>query len=355
MLGEPLNRSPVNTGSLVLFIRPILVCLICLTVIMGSAPSKNECASSKIYSVLATSVTPDEDLPVYMQQVEQIEKDQSKLPNPGLYENAPNELKGPVSPDVFDGFRFDFTRILGQSCSTSHSFLLGTPMIPGGLYQFGANVVMGNPMDPPTFLMSKITPDGYLDARWNQKLSNNWKMRAKAQLKNEEHGSQALADFDYTGDDFTWNMKISNGPLFGVSYLQSVMPNLALGVEAYYHGKHRKVISAYAGKWTDRDWVGMATYGAMGTLQLAYLRKVGHRIRYGSELVYNHASGEAQTTCGVEMDLGQTRFVSSVDSTYRVATSIESRVLPNFVLSLSAEGFPLKDDFKFGYGAQLSF
>ncbi|KAG7388858.1 Mitochondrial import receptor subunit TOM40B [Phytophthora pseudosyringae] len=323
---------------------------------MGGAPSKSERPASKRYPVLATSASPEEgDLPVYMQQVEQIEKERAKLPNPGLYENAPNELKGPVSPDAFDGFRFDFTRILGQSCSTSHSFLLGTPMIPGGLYQFGANVVMGDPMDPSTFLMSKITPDGYLDARWNQKLSDKWKMRVKSQLKNEEHGSQALADFDYAGEDFTWNMKISNGPLLGASYLQSVTQKLALGGEVYYHGKHRKVISAYAGKWTDRDWVGMATYGAMGTLQLAYLRKVGHRLRYGSELVYNHESGEAQTTCGVEMDLGQTRFVSSVDSTFRVATSIESRVLPNFVLTLSAEGFPLKDDFKFGYGAQLSF
>ncbi|CAI5701546.1 hypothetical protein KXD40_002778 [Peronospora effusa] len=322
---------------------------------MGSAPSKAKDCTNKDYPVLATSVSSEGALPVFMQQVEDIEKERIKLPNPGLYENAPNELKPPVSPDAFDGFRFDFTRILGARCSTSHSFLLGTPMIPGGLYQFGANVVMGDPMDPSTFLMSKITPDGYLDARWNQKLSDKWKMRVKSQLKNEEDGSQALADFDYVGDDFTWNMKVSNGPLFGVSYLQSVTQKLALGGEAYYHGKHRKVISAYAGKWSDRDWVGMATFGAMGTLQLAYLRKVSHRIRYGSELVYNHSSGEAQTTCGVEMDLGQTRFVSSVDSTFRVATSIESRVLPNFVLSLSAEGFPLKDDFKFGYGAQLSF
>ncbi|CAH0482026.1 unnamed protein product [Peronospora belbahrii] len=324
---------------------------------MGTSPSKFQhfSSASKNYPVLATSVSGDENLPVFMQQVQAIEKECIKLPNPGLYENAPNELKPPVSPDAFDGFRFDFTRILGARCSTSHSFLLGTPMIPGGLYQFGANVVMGDPMDPSTFLMSKITPDGYLDARWNQKLSDKWKMRVKSQLKNEEHGSQALVDFDYVGEGFTWNMKISNGPLLGVSYLQSITQHLALGGEAYYHGKHRKVISAYAGKWSERDWVGMATFGAMGTLQLAYLRKVGHRIRYGSELVYNHSSGEAQTTCGVEMDLGQTRFVSSVDSSFRVATSIEARVLPNFVLSLSAEAFPLKDDFKFGYGAQLSF
>ncbi|RLN88312.1 hypothetical protein BBJ28_00009452 [Nothophytophthora sp. Chile5] len=203
--------------------------------------------------------------------------------------------------------------------------------------------------------MSKITPDGYLDARWNQKFSDKWKMRVKSQLKNEEHGSQALADVDYTGDDFTWNMKLSNGPLLGVSYFQSTTQNWAVGGEAYYHGKHRKVISAYCAKYSAPEWVGTATFGAMGTLQMQYLRKVGTRTRYGSELVYNHASGESQSTMGVEMDLGQTHFVSSVDTSFRVATSIEARVLPNFMLTLSAEGYPLKDDFKFGYGAQISF
>lgn len=290
-----------------------------------------------------------------MQQVQEIEKQRLKLPNPGLYENMTNELKTPVSPDAFDGFRFDFTRILGQKFSTSHTLLLGTPMIPGGLYQFGANVVVGDAMDPSTFLMSKVMADGSLDARWNQRLSQHWKMRVKSQLKSEEHGSQVLADFDYVGEDFTWNMKLSNGPLFGVSYLQSVTQNIAVGGEGYYHGKHRKVIAAYCAKYSSPTWAGTATLGAMGTLQLQYLRKVGSRMRYGSELVYNHASGESQTTVGVEVDLNQTHLVSSIDQTGRVATSVETRVLPNFMLTLSAEAFPAKDDFKFGYGAQITF
>ncbi|KAJ0408960.1 hypothetical protein P43SY_002839 [Pythium insidiosum] len=322
---------------------------------MGATPSKTQREETRrAFPVLATSAA-QEELPVFMQQVEEIERERARLPNPGLYENATNELKGPVSPDAFDGFRFDFTRILGQRFSTSHSFLLGTPMIPGGLYQFGANVVMGDAMDPSTFLMSKITPDGYLDARWNQRLSQRWKMRVKSQLKAEEDGSQVLADFDYTGDDFTWNMKLSNGPLLGLTYFQSVTQNLALGGEGYYHGQHRKVIAAYTAKYSTPDWVGAATMGAMGTLQLQYVRKVGNRMRYGSEMVYNHMSGESQSTVGVEVDLNQTHIVTSLDQTGRVATSVETRVLPNFMLTLSAEAYPAKDDFKFGYGAQITF
>ena len=291
-----------------------------------------------------------------MQQVQDIEKERERLPNPGLYENAPMECKGPVSPDVFDGFRFDFQRILGQKFSTSHSFMLGSSMVPGGLYQFGANVACGDSIaSPPTLLLAKVSPDGSVDARWNQNLSDNWRLRVKSQLKSEAHASQVLADVDYMGEDFTWNMKISNGPLLGVSYFQSVTQNLALGGEGYYYGKHRKVIAAYAGKYSSAKWTGTVTYAAMGTLQLQYVRKANNRIRYGSELVYNHASGESQATVGVEVDLNQTHFVSSIDQTGRIATSVEARVLPNFLLTLAAEAFPAKDDFKFGYGAQLTF
>ncbi|DAZ95585.1 TPA: hypothetical protein N0F65_006071 [Lagenidium giganteum] len=326
---------------------------------MGAASSKSD--EQKRYPVLATSAaapdyaTPEGELPVYMQQVQEIERERAKLPNPGLYENAGAELKGPVSPDAFDGFRFDFTRILGQKFSTSHSFMLGSSMIPGGLYQFGANVMAGEDMDPSAYLMAKVTPDGYMDARWTQRLSKQWKMRVKSQLKAEAHGSQVVADFDYAGEDFSWNMKVSNGPLLGATYLQSITPHIAVGGETYYHGKHRKVISSYCAKYSSPLWAGVCTFSGMGTLQLQYLRKVGNRMRYGSEFVYNHASGESHTTLGVEVELAQTHMVSSVDQTGRVASSIETRVLPNFLLTLSAEAYPAKDDFKFGYGAQITF
>jgi mitochondrial import receptor subunit TOM40 len=333
---------------------------------MGSQTSKNKktnVGDSVKYTVLATSTAPDfgvapttsGDLPVFMQQVQDIEKEREKLPNPGFVENATDSLKRPLMPDVFDGFRFDFTRILGQKFSTSHSFVLGSAMAPGGVYQFGANVVAGDAMDPATFLMSKLSPDGFLHARWNQKLSENWKLRAKGQFKMEEHGSDAIADFDYTGEDFTWNMKIGNGPLYGVSYFQSVTPNLALGGEGYFHGTQKRVISSYIAKYNCAKWSGAATIAGMGILQLQYLRKVSHRIQYASELVYNQPTGESSASVGVAVDLNQTRVCSRVDQTGHIMTSIESRVLPNFILNLSAEGVPTKSEFKFGYGAQITF
>ncbi|KAL0586918.1 hypothetical protein ABG067_003538 [Albugo candida] len=331
--------------------------------------------SSKRFPVLAISSTNNDfgeashsldNLPVLVEQVESIEKERDQLPNPGLYENALNELKGPVSVDVFDGFRFEFTRILGQKFSTSHSILLGTSMIPGGLYQFGANVVAEDPMDPSTFLMSKITPDGFLDARWNQRLSSNWKLRVKGQLKPDSSNSsrseggggesQVLADLDYMGRDFCCNMKIANGPLYGVSYFQSLTKRLALGGEAYFHGEHVKVVAAYCARYTADDWVAAGTAGAGGTLQLQYLRKIqGHRMKYGSELTYNHHSGESHATMGGQFEIGASRLSMSLDQTGRVASSVETHVLPNFLLTLAAEAFPAKSDFKFGYGAQITF
>ncbi|KAG9399730.1 Mitochondrial import receptor subunit TOM40B [Aphanomyces cochlioides] len=316
------------------------------------------------YKVLATSSATSVPLPdvnpedittnSLVEAVEAIEKARKALPNPGLYENVLGEVKSVLMPGTFEGFRFDLQRGLGQRFAVNHSLLLGSPMIPGGVYQFGATCVLGEGPDP-TLLRGNVSHDGSVDARWHTKLADKLKMRAQAQLKHEAHASQAMVDFDYSGDDFSANVKVANGLLVGVSYLQSVTRELAIGGEGYYYGKHRKTIASYVAKYNDAGgkWCGIGTYGAQGTYQLHYLRRVSERVRLATELVYNHAAGEAQSSFGVEVDLRQTRFVSSLDNTFKLATALECKVLPQLMLLLSAEGTPANDDLKFGYGFQF--
>jgi hypothetical protein len=41
-------------------------------------------------------------------------------PNPGQYDFLSNEPKRVLSPDIFDGCRFDFSKPLSPSFATSH-------------------------------------------------------------------------------------------------------------------------------------------------------------------------------------------------------------------------------------------
>ncbi|OQS06599.1 Mitochondrial Protein Translocase (MPT) Family [Thraustotheca clavata] len=289
-----------------------------------------------------------------VQAVEAIEKAHKSLPNPGTFENLLGEVKSVLMPSTFEGFRFDFQRNLGPRFAVNHALLLGCPQIPGGVYQFGATTVVGDGPEP-TLLRGQVSHDGSVDARWHMKLSESFKMRAQAQLKQEAHASQAMVDIDFNGADCTANLKVGNGILIGVNYLQSVTKEWAFGGEGYYYGKHRKTITSYVAKYTDPSgkWTGITSYGAQGTWQLHYLRKVSDRVRLATELVYNQPSGEAASSFGVEVDLRQTRFVSSIDHTFKLATALECKVLPQLQLLLSAEGTPAADDLKFGYGFQF--
>lgn len=297
---------------------------------------------------------PPSELPALMQQVEQIEQERERLPNPGLLENCSNEIKNSLTAATFDGFQFDLQRGLGTRMSSSHSFLLGSSMIPGGIYQFGVNCALGELTDPSTLLFGKVSPDGSVDARWNQKFSEEWRMRVKSQLKSEPHASQAVVDLDYSGEDYTLNFKLSNGPLIGMTYFQSITKNVALGGEGYFYGKHRKVISQYYAKYSSEKWAGVVSSGAMGIYQFQYLRRVGERTKYASELNYNHSSGESHATIGIDVDLRQSHFLTTVNEEGKILTVLESKILPTLQLSLSAEAMPTKDEFKFGYGIQMS-
>lgn len=295
----------------------------------------------------------NEAVPTLVQQALAIEKEKERIPNPGLYEHAQGEFKSTLTPDVFDGMRFEMHNNVGPKFATSHTLWLGSAMIPGGFYQFGANVVMGdNPADPKHILISRISPDARLDARYHLRVNEPITMRAQAQVASEEGQSNALVDFDYKGETCTVNAKLSQGPLFGLSYFQSITKNLAVGGEGYYHDEHKKTVMSYAARYNSDKFAVMGVYGSMGTLQLQYLQKLDERVRLASEFALS-PTGESAANFGGAFQFRKSRVLINCDSSYKIGTSIETQVLPGMNLLLSAESQPLASDFKFGYGLQL--
>lgn len=301
-----------------------------------------------------SQLPPQGELPALVQQAQEQEIERAKLTNPGLYEHAQNEVKRVLSPDIFDGCRFELHKPFGNAFAVSHTMWLGSHMIPGGFYQFGANAILGdNAQDPPTLLISRISPDGRLDARWHQKLSDKVSMRMQSQLSNDPNASQVVCDFDYRSDDFNGNVKLSNGPLLGVSYIQSITNQLAMGGEGYYHAQHNKSILSYCSRYSTDGWTGIATYGSIGTLQLHYLRKLSDRTRLATEFVYNSTSGESSANVGAEFTLRQSRFLTNIDHTGKISSTLESKITPMVTFLLSAEAVQSQNEFKFGYGLQI--
>ncbi|RZC14068.1 Mitochondrial import receptor subunit TOM40-1 [Glycine soja] len=155
--------------------------------------------------------------------------DYLNLPCPIPFEELHREAMMSLKPDLFEGMRFDFTKMLNQKFSLNHSVLMGptevpsqsteTIKIPTAHYEFGSTFI-----DHPRLLLwGRILTDGRLNARVKCDLSENLTFKANAQLTNEPHMSHAMINFDYKGKDYRTQFQLGNGALLGASYIQCIV------------------------------------------------------------------------------------------------------------------------------------
>ena len=158
-------------------------------------------------------------------------------------------------------------------------------------------------------------------------------------------------DNEYLGSDFTASVKTLNpsvleGGLTGIfigSYLQSITPALALGIEGVWQ---RQGMQAgpdsgvnYFARYKTADWVATAQLAQVG-FTTTYWRKLAEKVEAGAELkIQPTLAGpggmmggtvrrEAVATVGAKYDFRASTFKAQVDSTGRLSTLLEKRVLP---------------------------
>ena len=91
-------------------------------------------------------------------------KKKEALPNPGRLEELKKEASGVLSPDVFEGARFEFNKTLTSKFALLHNVALAGGQ--AGSYEFGAHFG-----DESTLLASRIDMQGRLNGRLNAQLT----------------------------------------------------------------------------------------------------------------------------------------------------------------------------------------
>ncbi len=162
-------------------------------------------------------------------------------------------------------------------------------------------------------------------------------------------------DNDYSGKDFTASLKALNpsvleGGLTGIyvgSYLQSVTPRLALGLEAVWQ---RSAMSmgpetalSYCAKYTGNDWIASAQLQAQGTVNTTFWRRITDKVEAGVDLnlqvlglgrgrgggmMMGGSGREGVATFGAKYDFRASTFRAQVDSSGRLSCLLEKRIAP---------------------------
>lgn len=175
-------------------------------------------------------------------------------------------------------------------------------------------------------------------------------------------GAQFSLENDYVGNDFTAQLKAMNpsaldGALTGIyigSYLQSITPRLALGLEAVYQRPAANMgpesMLSYAARYKGDDWIASAQFLTQGGLQGSYWRRLSDKVETGLDLNLSLVGlGMAQggmmggpktdgtATLGVKYDFRASNFRGQIDSTGKISCLLEKRVVPLVGITFAGE------------------
>ncbi|ORX97654.1 hypothetical protein K493DRAFT_313989 [Basidiobolus meristosporus CBS 931.73] len=281
------------------------------------------------------------------------------LPNPGPYEAIQREVKNTfLTNHVFDGARADLTKVLSQNFQVTHSFSLGSMVMPP-TYSFGTVFVGAK-----SFLQGTIDTDGSLQARLNYAWSPNLVSKVQSQLSNQPGHSMLQLETDYNGDDFNLNVKAVNPSpaegtgIFVGSYLQSVTKNLSVGLEGLLQKPTPDIEEsglAYVARYAKDNYIATAQFQGMGVIQASYYQKINEKVDFGTEVQILCAQGRREAVCSVggKFDFRQATFRGQVDTTGKVSAVLEEKMAPGFSFLISGEIDHMKGASRFGVGIML--
>lgn len=218
-------------------------------------------------------------------------------------------------------------------------------------------------------MQGNLDNDGQLMARANYRWNNTLTTKCNAQIAPSPGQAMFQIDNDITGKDFTASLKSINpsyleGGLTGIfvgSYLQSLTPSLAIGLEAMWQraalNAGPETVLSYCAKYKGSDWIASAQLQAQGALNTSYWRRLTEKVEAGVDLNLQFAPGtgggglmgsgvrkEGITTVGAKYDFRTSSFRAQLDSTGKLSCLLEKRVLPPVQVTFAGE----MDHFKVG-------
>lgn len=302
-----------------------------------ATPSSHGGASLSSFASLASATSP------WWRNIER-----SELPNPGAYEEINQEASLILRPNLIDGMQFNFNAPLSSAFALGSGVEMGSKDRPG-LFALNANFYTNK-----LVMISRTTPsDGRVNGRVFINHTPALTSKIVADVGVEPGSSKGSWDLDYRASDSCSQLKIANGGIVAVSYLQSVTPWLALGGEGFYQGKSRFSAITMAAKYSHQSDTASLSVASFGPVIASYVHKVNPKVSFATELFIDGRTRDSHLTIGYRFDLKSAVVVGHVDSTGRVAATLEERINPAFTLTLSGELDHSKESYNFGFGVNI--
>lgn len=274
--------------------------------------------------------------------------DRSELPNPGGYEEMGQDSAMILRANLIEGLSFNMSMPASQHLAVGPSFDLGAKDRPG-VFAATANYFSND-----LVCMTRMTPaDGRINGRIFYNHTPKLTSKFNGDVGLDIMSSKGSYDLDYRGEDFCSTAKIANGGIYAVSYLQSVTPWLALGGEGFYQSKSGFSAVTVAGKYAHGNDTATISVASFGPIIASFVHRLNPRVAFASELFVDGRTRDSHISAGYRFDLRTSSITGLIDSSGRVAATVEEKINPGLSLILSGELDHQREDYKFGFGVNI--
>ena len=212
-------------------------------------------------------------------------------------------------------------------------------------------------------MQGNIDNDGQLSVRANRRWNSAFTSKCNAQIAPGPGPAMLQLDNEYNGKDFNASLKAINpslldGGLTGIfigSYLQSLTPSLAVGLETVWQrqalNSGPETALSYVAKYKGSDWIAsVQMLQAQGAINTSYWRRLTEKVEAGVDLNLQFAPGvggggllgggsrkEGTTIVGAKYDFTASTFRAQLDSSGKLSCLLEKRVLPPVQITFAGE------------------
>lgn len=288
-------------------------------------------------------------------------KEGRELASPVPFENLHREARNvSLTNYLFDGAKADLAKGLSANFQVSHSFSLGSMMMPPA-YHFGGIFVTGKHL-----LHGMVDTNGVFQGKYHYTVTERATLKGQAQVSKQPGQSMAQMEYDWQGADCAINFKAINpdvadggSGIYTASLLQSLSKHLSAGLEVV--GQKATVQEPLdfgynvAARYATPVWIAAVNVQQMVALQASYFHKVSERVELATELqmLLFGPRRDAVATVGAKFDYRQALIRVQGDSAGKVGLVYEERLFPGFSLLLSGELDHVRNASRFGFGINL--
>eukprot|EP00698_Gefionella_okellyi_P003880 TRINITY_DN13597_c0_g1_i1.p1 TRINITY_DN13597_c0_g1~~TRINITY_DN13597_c0_g1_i1.p1 ORF type:complete len:313 (-),score=50.89 TRINITY_DN13597_c0_g1_i1:98-991(-) len=288
---------------------------------------------------------------------------ETELRNPGRMDQYCHEARVILSPDFWEGVRFDYNKPITPNFSIGHGFAIGDPRSQP-MYHFNATYASAL-----SRWSGRIDTTGLLIARVDYQFSRKLRAHVQAQMMGPQ--MQGVAEADYSGSDWTASASASNFGNYAVKYLQAVTPRLAVGLSFSADSSAAPSLAAVL-RHATKDSIFTAqfmcllvspmspfassfprNFGPLQDIQLQYVHKVGERVSVATELRYDVSRLRSFATVGYRYDLRMGMFTGHIASNGTIGAVLEHHLQPGLSFLLSGNIDYVRQEYGFGFGMNI--